>query len=126
IDKKTGYITRNILCVPLRTLSGHLIGVSELLNKKTGEFTQDDLELLETLVRQAAIALESRRTAEEIERDRQEQLELLRVVSEVSTEIKIGPLLKKLIHTITRTLDAAPPAPCHNDELTDERDARLR
>src|SRR5262249_42248847 len=83
VDKDTGETTRNILCVPLRTLQGQVIGVSEILNKKSGLFTESDMEFLEKLLRQAAIVLESRRTAEDIEQDRQEQMELLRVVSEV-------------------------------------------
>jgi adenylate cyclase len=119
IDKKTGYVTRNILCVPLRTLSGHVIGVAELLNKN-GDFNIEELELLEAVVRQAAIALESRRTAEEIELDRQQQLELLKVVSEVATEIKLGPLLQKLIGTITKMLDAERSTLFLNDEKTGE------
>jgi adenylate cyclase len=120
IDKKTGYITRSILCVPLRTLKGHVIGVAELLNKREGEFTEGDRDLLEALTRQAAVALESRRNAEDVERDRQQQLELLRVVSEVSTEIKLGPLLQKLIGTITKMLDAERSTLFLNDEKTNE------
>jgi adenylate cyclase len=120
VDKKTGFVTKNILCVPLRTLSGRVIGVSEVLNKRTDAFTEDDLGLLEELVRQAAIALESRRTAEEIEHDRLQQLELLKVVSEVSTEIKLGPLLQKLIGTITKMLNAERSTLFLNDEKTNE------
>ena len=120
VDKKTGFTTRNILCVPLKTLGGQVIGVSEVLNKKDGDFTDDDLELLEALVRQAAIALESRRTAEEIEEDRLQQLELLKVVSEVSSEIKLGPLLQKLIGTVTRMLNAERSTLFLNDEKTGE------
>src|SRR5215831_18222871 len=62
IDQNTGYVTRNILGVPLRTVKGHIIGVSEILNKTTGDFTEDDLKFLEALLRQAAIVLEARRT----------------------------------------------------------------
>lgn len=120
IDRQTGYVTKSILCVPLRTLKGQIIGVSELLNKKDGQFTPEDQELLEALVRQAAIGLESRRTSEEIEHDRQQQLELLKVVSEVSTEIKLGPLLQKLIGTITKMLDAERSTLFLNDEKTSE------
>jgi adenylate cyclase len=120
IDKQTGYVTHSILCVPLRTVNGRTIGVSELLNKIGGQFTEDDRELLEALVRQAAIALESRRAAEELERDRQQQVEILRVVSEVSTEIKLGPLLEKLIGTITKMLDAERSTLFLNDETTTE------
>jgi len=120
IDKKTGYVTRTILCVPLRTLKGRVIGVAELLNKKEGDFTEDDRDLLEALTRQAAVALESRRQTEETERDRLQQLELLRVVSEVSTEIKLGPLLQKLISTITKMLDAERSTLFLNDEKSNE------
>src|SRR5436190_16563208 len=121
IDKTTGYITKSILCAPLRTLKGHIIGVAELLNKKEGVFTEEDRDLLEALSRQAAVALESRRTAEEIEHDRQQQLHLLKVVSEVSTEIKLGPLLQKLIGTITKMLDAERSTLFLNDDKTNER-----
>jgi len=120
VDKTTGYVTRNILCVPLRTLKGHVIGVAEVLNKRAGGFTDNDLELLEELVRQAAIVLESRRTAEEAEIDRLQQLELLKVVSEISSEIKLGPLLQKLITTITRMLNAERSTLFLNDEKTNE------
>jgi adenylate cyclase len=120
IDKKTGYTTKSILCVPLRTVKGHIIGVAELLNKKDGDFTEEDRDLLEALSRQAAVVLESRRAAEEVERDRQQQLQLLKVVSEVSTEIKLGPLLQKLIGTITKMLDAERSTLFLNDEKTNE------
>jgi adenylate cyclase len=120
IDKTTGYVTKNILCVPVFTLKGHVIGVAELLNKKEGGFTDEDRDLLESLARQAAVALENRRSAEELERDRQQQLHLLKVVSEVSTEIKLGPLLQKLIATITKMLDAERSTLFLNDEKTNE------
>jgi adenylate cyclase len=119
-DRQSGYTTRNILCVPLRTVGGKIIGVSEVLNKKSGVYTEDDLELLEALVRQAALTLESRRATEESEQERQQQVELLKVVTEVSSEIKLGPLLQKLIHTITRMLNAERSTLFLNDEKTKE------
>jgi adenylate cyclase len=120
IDKKTGYVTKNILCVPLRTLKGVVIGVCEVLSKKEGQFSDKDLELLEAVVGQATIALESRRIAEELEHDRQQELEVLRIVSEASTEIKLGRLLQKLIGTITRMLDAERSTLFLNDERNNE------
>ncbi|HYR92337.1 MAG TPA: GAF domain-containing protein [Terriglobia bacterium] len=120
LDKKTGYVTNTVLCVPLRTLKGAIIGAAEVLNKKEGQFTEGDLELLEAVVRQAAISLESRRTAEELEHDRQQQLEVLRIISEASAEIKLGPLLQKLIGTITKMLDAERSTLFLNDEKNDE------
>ncbi len=70
IDSKTGFTTKSILCAPLLTLRGEKIGVSQLLNKKDGKFTEQDLALLEAMIEQAAIALENLRTVEEVESSR--------------------------------------------------------
>jgi adenylate cyclase len=106
IDSATGYVTKNILCVPLRTLKREVIGVAELLNKKDGVFSEHDLELLEVMVEQAAVAIEHHRTIETIERTRRQELAFLNVVSDISSELQLRPLLAKLIATITRMLDA--------------------
>ena len=120
VDSKTGYTTTSILCAPLLTLRGDKIGVSQLLNKKDGEFTRDDLDLLEAMIEQAAIALENLRIVENIESARQQELEFLNVVSEVSSELKLGPLLQKLITTVTQMLDAERSTLFINDEKTNE------
>jgi cGMP-dependent 3',5'-cyclic phosphodiesterase len=33
VDQKTGFVTRNILCFPIKDNSGQLVGVAELCNK---------------------------------------------------------------------------------------------
>ena len=59
IDKQTGYRTHSILCLPMTTSSGRLIGVIEVLNKGGGgPFDQEDEALLGALGTHAAIALE--------------------------------------------------------------------
>ena len=45
IDEETGYVTQNVLCAPIRTVKGEIIGVLQMLNKKNGEFTPEDLRL---------------------------------------------------------------------------------
>jgi len=35
IDKKTGYCTRSILCLPILSHQGNVVGVAEMVNKKT-------------------------------------------------------------------------------------------
>ena len=59
VDQTTGFTTKSILCVPVRTVSGEVIGVVQALNKKKGKFTKDDLNLLQALSTQAAVALQS-------------------------------------------------------------------
>src|SRR5207249_10703005 len=70
-------------------------------------------------------ALRSRRNSEEMERDRLQQIELLRIVSEISTQIKLAPLLQKLISTITIMLDAERSTLFLNDEKTNEMYAEI-
>lgn len=61
VDLRTGYLTRNILCVPIK-MKGEIIGVLQLLNKLDGEdFNEEDEKLLLTLASQAAIAIENAR-----------------------------------------------------------------
>lgn len=39
IDQKTGYKTKNILSMPICNYEGDVIGVAQIINKKTGEFS---------------------------------------------------------------------------------------
>ena len=41
-DKKTGFFTRSILCVPVVNKHGRTIGVTQVLNKRGGPFTDED------------------------------------------------------------------------------------
>ena len=36
MDKKTGFLTRNILCCPIKTKKGVVVGVAQLINKRQG------------------------------------------------------------------------------------------
>lgn len=59
VDKKTKFITKSILCVPMKSRD-KIIGVVEVVNKIGGEpFTQADLEIFENLVAHITIALEN-------------------------------------------------------------------
>lgn len=46
IDKKTGYVTRNIITVPVFDSKREVIGVIQLLNKSRFDFDEKDLETL--------------------------------------------------------------------------------
>lgn len=59
IDMQTGYKTKTILCMPIRNLSHQIVGVFQVLNKKNGEFTQKDEDLLIAIGSSAGIALEN-------------------------------------------------------------------
>jgi HD-GYP domain-containing protein (c-di-GMP phosphodiesterase class II) len=69
VDKDTGYHTRNILGVPMRSQTGEVTGVLQALNKQGNDaFTRDDEELLVALGQNAAAAIENAILYEEIDR----------------------------------------------------------
>jgi transcriptional regulator with GAF, ATPase, and Fis domain len=59
VDEQLRYRTRTLLCVPLRSRRGEILGAFETINKKVGNFTDDDQATLVELAQQAAIALEN-------------------------------------------------------------------
>lgn len=57
-DKTSGFVTKSILAVPLKT-EGRLIGVAEAINKKGGgEFVEADAQMLLTLASYGAMAIQ--------------------------------------------------------------------
>ena len=120
VDVRTGFRTKSILCAPLRTVNGEKIGVSQILNKIDGEFTQEDLEMLEAMTEQAAIAIQGNIIVEQVEAARKQELEFLDVVSQVSSELELTPLLQKIISTISTMLDCERATLFINDEKTNE------
>jgi HD-GYP domain-containing protein (c-di-GMP phosphodiesterase class II) len=65
VDQAADFVTRNIICVPLRIKEG-IIGVIQGINKREGAFTKDDLELFIALADQIAIALDNARLYQEL------------------------------------------------------------
>jgi len=58
VDRTTGYETRNMIVVPVASKE-RMLGVLQAINKKVGRFTDDDLEMLETLAHQVGTAIEN-------------------------------------------------------------------
>lgn len=68
VDKQTGYRTRTVLCVPMKNREGKITGVLQVLNKKSGIFTEYDTWLLNSFAAFAATAIENARLHEDRER----------------------------------------------------------
>jgi K+-sensing histidine kinase KdpD len=66
VDKKSGYRTNNMLCMPMQNRDGKIIGVFQMLNKKGGPFTTQDEEFINALSIHASIAIENARLAQEM------------------------------------------------------------
>jgi len=65
VDARTGYRTKSILCVPMHNKENKIIGVLQLFNKVKGQFTVDDISILEALSVHASIAIENARLHEQ-------------------------------------------------------------
>ena len=61
IDKQTGYITKTILCMPMRNINHDIVGVFQVLNKNSGTFTTEDEDLMLAIGSNAGISLENAR-----------------------------------------------------------------
>ena len=62
-DDNTGFVTRSLVCAPLRTAAGP-IGVLEIVNRRDGvPFSSADAELLDIVAAPAALAINSARMA---------------------------------------------------------------
>ncbi len=120
IDQQTAYRTRNIVCAPIKTVRGEVIGAIEMLNKKGGLFLPEDLELLEAMATHATAFFQRSIFVEKTEKERQRESEFMSVVSEVSTEIHLGALLQKIMATVTKMLNAERSTLFVNDEKTNE------
>jgi len=66
IDKKTGYKTDTILCMPVYNKDNEAVGVIQSLNKKDGPFTEKDENRVRAFSAQAAIAIENARLFENV------------------------------------------------------------
>ncbi len=106
IDKQTGYMTKSILCVPIRTAKRDIIGVAQSLNKHTGLFTQDDLKTLAAMTTHAAVALQGAQLIEQMRKNRLQEMQFVDVVSNITSEIDLGSLLQKVMAEATKMLNA--------------------
>ena len=125
VDEQTGFKTRSIVCAPVKTVKDETIGVIQVLNKKDGEFGKEDLHLLESMTTQAAVALQSTQFVERMKKTREKELEFLDVVADVTSELELGTLLKKVMAEATRMLGADRSTLFLNDEKTGELFSRV-
>lgn len=83
-DKRTGYLTRNMLCVPLRKPGGKPMGSLQAINSHAGGFSSVDLAYLESFAALAALAVEREQLAQEAVRAQliSTELELARKIQQ--------------------------------------------
>jgi len=98
IPDSLGFVTRNILCVPL-TIDGQVIGVIEVLNKLKSDFNVADQEALQLLARNVSTALENARRFESLQTESERFHEMLAERYKVVGESEI---FKTCLHTLEK------------------------
>ena len=133
VDEKTGYRTKSILCIPVKTVKGEIIGVAQVLNKKRPgvvkiedsgkdviEFTEADEKFIHAITVQAAVALQTAQIVERVEKVRMREQKLLEVVADITSEIDLSLILQKVMSQATKMIESDRSTLFLNDEKTDE------
>jgi len=97
VDAQTQYVTQSMITVPITGIGGASIGVLQVLNKRDGDFDDEDRELLEVLGSQAGSALDNARLYEEARR-----ASVVNLIGDISHDVK--NLLTPVV-TGTQTLE---------------------
>jgi len=114
----------NWMGVPL-VVGGEVVGLYSVDKAEAGFFTQEHLQLAESLAAQAAVAIQNARFHEQVQRDAEEleqrvterTAELKRMVNlMVGREVRMSEL-KDVIHQLRGQLEAAGLTPVANDPL---------
>ena len=101
VDAETHFITRSILCVPLK-VRNQIIGVVQVVNRLGAEsFSESETKFLEALASQAAIAIENTNLYEHLE-ERAEQLN--KELKKVNINLAIE---KQRIESIVQSMEDA-------------------
>jgi HD-GYP domain-containing protein (c-di-GMP phosphodiesterase class II) len=88
-DKASGFVTRSLLCVPM-VFRGELVGVVEVLNKRTGVYTDEHLGLLSSLASLASVVITNTKVISEQKNFFSYMLEMLGAVIETSKPNMVG------------------------------------
>ena len=95
LHNTAGFVTRSLVCVPL-IVRDTVTGVLELVNSQHGHFSQDDVQLLESVAAQAAIVIENARLFE-MEHSARKQLETLyRIGQAINSTLEADAILERL------------------------------
>lgn len=141
IDQQTGFITRNILTIPLKNYISETIGVFQVLNKISGNFDEQDKNYALAFASIAAVAIENAQLIEQHKKQivelekaykelkeaqetiiRQEKFAILgRLAAGVSHEIKNQLSIVMAVEAIRKILPENPKIQLYTDLIIEAR-----
>lgn len=104
ITGETGVRIKSLLAVPLIG-KGHMIGVVEAINKRTGEFTDTDLDILTGLNNQMAVAIDNAHLMRELRREALERKLLYDASLNLSTSLELRVVLQDILHSLKQVVE---------------------
>src|SRR5215831_20979088 len=99
-DMLSGYRTRSILAAPMKNHLGKTIGVVQVFNKKLGESTETDGEVLAALATQAAVSIDNSRLFLSVT---QKNMQLLDIKEQLENRVRDLKLLFELESAMGRS-----------------------
>ncbi len=106
VDRRTGYRTKNVLCVPVYNRAEKCIGTLEVMNRRTGDFVSEDAEFLKSISDYVAIAVENSRLYEDV-KAYTEKLEKTILLAEKLERVK-AQLTKFVPASVAKILEQEP------------------
>lgn len=83
MDEKTGFITTNMVTVPLKSPDCEPLGVMQILNKESGNFDENDINLIEIMGSEIAAAIKAAQLYEQAR-----LATIVRFIGDISHDVK--------------------------------------
>jgi GAF domain-containing protein len=96
LDQRAGWRTHSVLCAPVFAHHDELIGVLEVVNKRTGIFDENDENLLRVFADQAAITAECSNLYRDVVRSHDRMAALLDVATIVTQTQDLTAVMKEI------------------------------
>jgi adenylate cyclase len=106
VDKRTGFRTKSILCGPVRNLQGQIIGVIQVINRKsTLPFGRDDEMMFKAFAHQAAIAVENFNLFRRLKLSHEKMALMLDVATSLTETLDLAKLIQKIVTKVSDLLE---------------------
>ena len=107
VDKSTGYRTKSILCVPIKSSNGVTIGCTQMINKLgAGEFSNTDVELMTAFNVFCGIALSNAQLYEAATKSKKKMTAMLDIALSLSTSTTLEELITSIISRARELIEA--------------------
>ena len=104
-DVRLQYHTHSVLAVPMLNQMKELTGVIMMVNKRDGEFTADDEELLDTIASQTGVTVSNAQMYDVARKDQNNFNVMLEVSKKLSSELELTALIKNITSSARKLLD---------------------